>query len=331
MPSLCEACANAPIEVTEPCDDANDPYRLCSHCHGRLVALALRPVEWFNLSQRHGWWQFLLHDDFYDEDGTATQPQTPVDLPELFPAPTLDEVARNPESLLDFTITRWHLEADAVASWRAHDPEVILDVLERRFDSVENRGIRSATLGVAAATLNSLASDFVRRAWGMYPDTVDLWPLSEASASCLPVDEGISRVTAALSRMEEGERYRQMTCLSAFHSAAVLDWIERYACSPVGDSWGCVAAASEFDWPRAQKWMAMGRPYSLIALDALSSIARPNTPYLRSYGPRLLQPPASQEFVDVLTAHLERDRAPRVKTVTAFLLKNSGAITKSTQ
>ena len=94
MPQLCEARECAAAQTVEPCDDANEPYHLCVACHQRLHARALRPFEWYNLAKRHGWYQFLLHDDFYDEDGTASQPEDGVECPGDFSAPSLAAAAR---------------------------------------------------------------------------------------------------------------------------------------------------------------------------------------------------------------------------------------------
>ena len=119
MTQTCQACEKQPATVIETNDNKEIPYLVCSDCHGRLMSLSLRPLEWYNLAKRHGWWQYHLHDDFYDEDGTAHQPEDDeIQTPELFPAPTLQEVANDPEKLLYFTITRWHLRQDVIDAWQ---------------------------------------------------------------------------------------------------------------------------------------------------------------------------------------------------------------------
>jgi len=116
MSELCEACERASAETVESCDDPNEPYHLCTACFKLLHARALRPAEWYNLAKRHGWYQFLLHDDFYDDDGTAIQPQVAVERPRDFPAPSLAAVAHASGQLLDYSITRWHFTSDAGAA-----------------------------------------------------------------------------------------------------------------------------------------------------------------------------------------------------------------------
>jgi hypothetical protein len=101
MTSVCEVCETAASDATEPSGDEAAPYHLCSACHRRLLARALRPIEWYNLAKRHGWWQYLLHDDFYDDDGAASQPECDVESPNLYPEPALDAVANDPEAPLD--------------------------------------------------------------------------------------------------------------------------------------------------------------------------------------------------------------------------------------
>ena len=48
--------------------------------------------EWYNLVIIHSPYKYYLHDDFYEEDGEATQPELEMDEHKLTPAPTLEEV-----------------------------------------------------------------------------------------------------------------------------------------------------------------------------------------------------------------------------------------------
>ena len=40
---LCEACKHNPVQKIEESDEANQPYKLCSQCHERLISLSLHP------------------------------------------------------------------------------------------------------------------------------------------------------------------------------------------------------------------------------------------------------------------------------------------------
>src|SRR5258707_9289575 len=119
MSHVCEACEHIAAEVVEPCDDSQEPYHVCAACNHRLHARALRPLEWYNLAKRHGWHQFLLHDDFYDDDGAASQPEEPIERAGDFPAPTLAAVTHDARLLLAYSVTRWHFDPDVAAAWGA--------------------------------------------------------------------------------------------------------------------------------------------------------------------------------------------------------------------
>lgn len=327
MSSLCESCERASIAVIEPCDDPQEPYRLCGACHQKLHVRALRPLEWYNLAKRHGWNQLLLHDDFYDQDGMADQPEEPVERPGEYPAPTLPIVAHDARLLLDYAVTRWHFDSDVAAAWAVFPRPEILTVLSERFGSTANLGIRSRVLEICASALRQSGVDFVRYVWGDYPAHVSLPPLAQASAECLPFREGFDRVTAALAE-QEGSRKRDLIfSLGYFHSPETLGWIEQHIFEPITEAWGYLAAASRLDWPRVERWFERGRPLSLVAIDALASIVRPQSPLLRAHGPRLYQPPSPERFKHVLLAYADRDRVPRVQQRTAGLLSRVQALT----
>ncbi len=46
-----EACKINEINVVEPSDDPDQPYKLCNQCYKRLLKYSLRPVEWYNLAK----------------------------------------------------------------------------------------------------------------------------------------------------------------------------------------------------------------------------------------------------------------------------------------
>lgn len=325
MSQTCEACENARVEKLESCDNEAAPYRLCSACFTRLHHRALRPIEWYNLAKRHGWWQHLLHDDFYGDDGTAFQPDCEVQSPELYPAPTLQEVAGDPEALLDFTITRWRFSETVARMWQDQPATIALNVVTRRFAQNQQVGIRSALLDVAA-TIGQHCEGFVRYAWGEYPESVDLSSMARASASCLPFREGFDQVVDALKGRDERERRQLMFSLSYFRSSEALDWIERNIFSPITEDWGRLAAASELDWTRVAKWLDLGRPLSLVALDALAALIRTRTPLLRVWSPRLLRVPDSETLAIALRSCAEKDPVPRVERITGFILDHASCL-----
>ena len=291
------------------------------------MALALRPVEWFNLAKRHGWWQFLLHDDFYDEDGTAHQAKQEIEAPEQHLASTLNDVRGDPNALLDSTITQWHLRPDVATAWQALDQAEVLRTIEQRYATADDIDIQGMMLDVAACSLAETGADFVAAAWNDLCQPRQLGSLAQASAACLPYDVGFARVVNALSTYDESARRDTMYALSYFHCRDTLDWIESNVASPVTEDWGRLAAASRFNWGRAVSWLDTGRLVSLVALDALAAIVRPQSPLLRDYGPQLEDKPGLAVFRETLQSYLERDAAPRIKKTVEFLFQNSAILT----
>lgn len=291
MSSVCQSCQREPRQIAEACDNTEAPYLLCHACHERLLSRSLRPAEWFNLSKRFGWWQFLLHDDFYDEDGAASQPETEVAAPESFPCPELSDVPHEPESLLDYTATRWSIDDELRAAWCQLDPLEVLQAIETRFAKAPNAGIKSVCLDVAAMATRSIGAGFTTMAWRHYPSDVEVGPLFRATAACLPLEEGFGRACQAVQGLTGRDRRNAMLSLSHFQSTLALRWIEQQADEPTTDEWGNLAAASCISWSDVCAWLARGRPLSLIAIDAMRAIADPKTPLLRAMAPTLLSPP----------------------------------------
>lgn len=326
MSVLCQACERIPSSVVEAADEPSEPYLVCQACHERLLSRSLRPLEWFNLAKRHSWRRFLLHDDFYDDDGTASQPDDEVQEPELLPMPSLDEVSGGAESLLDYSITQWRLEDKVVECWTSLQTDEVCLALNRRFGATRNAAVRSVILEVAAIA-GAPAADLVLQAWREYPDGVPFWSLTQASAACLPFEDGFARAEQALADMPERARRDSLSALSHFRSSRALLWIESNATEPSTEVWGRLAAASSFSWQKAQEWLGSGRPLNLIAIDALLAIADPRTPFLRSLQPKLDAPPDEREFRLVLEAAVVADPVPRVEQRVGSLLSKWSALT----
>jgi len=88
---FCQSCQQNEIEVSETCDDKEFAYKVCKPCHHRLLNKALRPLEFFNIKAKHGE-AYLLHDEFYDENGIADQPYIEVIEDSSLKFPKLSEI-----------------------------------------------------------------------------------------------------------------------------------------------------------------------------------------------------------------------------------------------
>lgn len=320
MTLLCQACERRPSLIEEREDDPNEPYLVCQECHARLISRALRPLEWFNLAKRHGWAKFLLHDDFYDDSGEATQPEEDVEDAEFYPVPTLSQAETAPPALLDYSVTRWNLDENVFAAWLRLPPASVLSCIAERFDSTRNSSVRAVILEVAAL-LRAEGGAFVRHAWDAYPDCGSFWSLAAATAACLPQEEGFPLVTGALEALPEKERRQLFGALAHFRSTRSLVWIETHASEPTVDAWGYLAAASGFNWPKGEEWLKAGRPLNLIAVDALLAIANPRTPFLRRIRPVLENQPSEHDLRNAITALMKADPALRVMQRCGALLE----------
>ena len=325
MTRICQACERRLSSIEEECDDPNQPYMVCDECHTRLMSCSLRPLEWFNLAKRHGWANYLLHDDFYEDNGEATQPEEDVEASEVFPAPTLKHSETEPSTLLDYTVTRWKLEDEVVTAWLRLTPANVLSCIEERYDGTRNPSVRSTILEVAAL-LRAQGQTFVRHAWDAYRDCGSFWSLAQATAACLPEEEGFPLVAGALEAMPEKKRRQLFGALAHFNSTRGLDWIEHHASEPTIDAWGYLAAASNLHWPKVDEWLKAGRPLSLIAVDALLAIANPRTPLLRKLRPVLVDPPAEQDLRKAIEALMKSDPVVRVAQRAGALLEHVPAL-----
>lgn len=309
---LCEACEQAREIIIENCDDERDPYRVCDECHVRLKAFALRPREWYNLAKRHGWQQFLLHDDFYDDTGAAQQPEIGVIDAELHPSPTFEEVSTLPDALLDWTIVKWRFTPEIANAWKELPRKHALDVLGRRLSESTNEFISSRIIQVCGKAPLEDAIELLEEGWRRYPDGCSLWELSEASAACLPFEQGYDQVIRAVEDLKGARQRDAILVLAYFRSPSTLDWIEQHYFEPASENWGRLAILSSPSWDRLRKWIRGGRPLSLVALDAMRELLDRRVPIVREMRPTINDPPSVEEFQNVLTEYATRDTAPRV-------------------
>jgi len=326
----CQSCRTAAIEVAVANDVPEQPYLVCRACEYRLSGLALRPLEWFNLAAIHGPWKFLLHDDFYDcsfeNYGAATIPEVELVEQERFPAPTVEQVREDLERLIDYAMTCHYLEGSKVepllvaictATVTSEQKERLLGSLQRRIaESARNVAIEGSSYRLCARCLGPSAADWVRQQWA--PDRFRkelLFSLSEATARCLPFEEGWGYV---MERLEA--QAQDIYPLTAFRTSRTLDWMEENRAGASTNRWGQVAALSQFSWPRAQAWLDSGRPLAHVALAALQSFPDRNAPPSPWRHPLLEEPAPVEEMVAALNAYAERDNVPNVRKRVAAIV-----------
>jgi hypothetical protein len=214
------------------------------------------------------------------------------------------------------------LENDTINAWSKLPNLDTFESLSNRFKNNKNLEVRSRILEICASVLHQFGAQLVISAWRDYPKLVSLPALAQASAQCLPFGDGFERVKMALSSFSNKEKLRLIFCLGYFHSTQTLDWIEENIFEPTTESWGYLAAASNLDWQRVELWIHHGRPLSLVAIDALRAIMRPQSPFLRAYAPQLKSPPSKDKFQLLLSTYSEKDNVPRVLQRTSDLIEN---------
>lgn len=312
MESVCQACESVPVEVKEPNDNENSPYLLCSSCHDRLLELSLRPREWYNLAKRFGWWQFSLHDDFYEDNGEASQPEDEVVDAELYPAPSLEDVCGDLPKLISHVLTRWNPEKEIYREFGKFAPERIEAELRKALPDAPNDDVAGAYFDICGEVLKGDGARFVRSGWEC-ADRIPFGSLAFATTQCVPFEEGFSWIESRLAAMPMKEMVNRFYVLSYYRSPRALKWVEENVEAPLTASWGRLVACSKPRWLDIEAWLDKGRPHSLVALDALKACARPDTPLLREMNLKPLELPSDDRIAEVLSRYLEQDSVPRVQ------------------
>lgn len=321
---ICQACAKAPAICSVAKARDGSPYRLCPACKDHLERRALRPREWYNLAAIHGWEQYELFDDFYDQNGIASAPETNFAVPLEPRALGLEEVEHDLDRLIGYCRTRWHLTG---AEYQALEGFPRADLLARVRALAEppNPDPINVNLALlfAANVLKRDAEDFVREQYDSQCRPLYAW--AAAAATCLPRPEGLTKTTLALERLEPNPMYATMGALATFQSSDVLCWIEKQVPQKnVGERWGWLAANSQFTWGVARNWLTRGRPLSLVALDALSMfVPRMGlTSASEARTPRLADRPSTAEIRAALENYLATDDAPKAQRLCGYIVKN---------
>ena len=150
-PALCQACrADAATATVE--NQGAAPFLICDGCRDGLLAHSLRPRKWYNLAILHGPLSFHLHDDFYDEHGRAMQPEARVVAANAHPAPRLEQVADELDSLMEFCATRFALAARHYLALAQFGREELTKAIEQRLGDDTSPHVRFMCAAATPAT-----------------------------------------------------------------------------------------------------------------------------------------------------------------------------------
>lgn len=322
----CESCNIGEIQVEEFSDEGLNPFRLCFQCHTRLVSKSLRPLEFFNLTAIHGH-SYYLQDDFYDEEtGEATQSTIEVIDVEKFQFPDFEEIKHDLNKLIDFSFVQYFTKDFVIDELQKFDK---IEVLRRLIEKVEyNRAINYKAYEIAGKVVGKYAEEWIKKEWTNRREN-ELQIFAEPIVKCLNFDEAFIILTRELEKGDDKFLSENVSALLYFQNGKILDWIEKVSerIKNVSLSWGQLAASSQFTWDRADQWLTIGRPLSLVALDSLiyctSKGERLNQSlWIRQLNPRIIENPRPEIIADRIRDYLIFDSVPRTKSAVKTIIDN---------
>lgn len=328
----CESCKINDFEVEQLADEGQKPYRLCKPCLDRLLNKALRPLEFFNLSAIHGH-SFYLHDDFYDyETGEATQPNIEVLQPDKFPFPDFEQIKNNLNRLIDFAFVQYLTDNNVIKQLKGFDKIETLKIIEKKVKY--NRAINYKAYEVVAQVIGKEAKDWLKTEWVNRQEN-ELLIFAEAISKCFDLDEAFEILTNEIESKDDKNLSEIILALLYFQHDKTLDWIEKviYRTNNISTNWGTLAATSQFSWVTADKWLNVGRPLSLVAIDALlfctTTGDRQNQAFwLQQNQPKLTDNPRPEIIAAKLKEYLSKDNVPRTKNAINKIIDNIFQVTE---
>lgn len=191
-----------------------------------------------------------------------------------------------------------------------------------------NKEIRCKIYEIAGKVLGVTAYNWLKNEWENR-GTGNLLIFAEPISQCFSVNEAFSILSNTIELGPDKEFAENSLSLVYIKSEMTLDWIEnnQFRINNVSQNWGIIAAASRFSWRRAEKWLVIGRPLSLIALDALSYCTakgeRQNQPlWFQKNRPYLLDEVKSEVVALKLADYLATDNVPRTKNSIKEIINN---------
>lgn len=216
-------------------------------------------------------------------------------------------------------VKRWFIKDELIKKMLRHSAHAWLPIFERRIPKLGHPDHANTLFHLAGHVLKDAGADFVRKHWEKWSEAT-FRGLTFAALRCLPPEEAYERVAGKLDRMDREERLICKFVLGWLESPRVLAWIEKNVEPPIDVSWGALAARSQFDWAHLEKWLAMGRPISLVALDALNfCLTTQEAPDGHRYKP-LVNPPSNDAIKHALEIYQAADPAVRVERTIGFLM-----------
>jgi hypothetical protein len=178
------------------------------------------------------------------------------------------------------------------------------------------------------------AEEWIKNEWANRQEN-ELQLFAEPIATCLDVDEAFEILTKELESKDDKFLSENVGVLLYFQNDKTLDWIEKVCerIKNISSNWGQLAASSKFTWDRANKWLTIGRPLSLVALDSLiycTTIGERlnQSRWLQQLNPRLIDNPRPEIIANRLREYLLVDCTTKTKNAVATIINNVFETTK---
>ena len=328
----CESCNINDFEVEQLADEGQKPYRLCRPCLYRLVKKALRPLEFFNLTAIHGH-SFYLQDDFYNfQTGEATQPDIEVLHPDKFPFPDFEKIKNNLDRLIDFAFVDYFTDDYVIKQLRQFDKNQTLNAIDKKVKY--NRAINYKAYEVVGKIIGKEAKNWLKNEWVNRQEN-ELLIFAEAISKCFDFDEAFETLINEIESKDDKNLSENISALLYFQSDKTLDWLEKviHRTNNISTNWGTLAATSKCSWVKADKWLTVGRPLSLVAIDALlfctTTGDRQNQAFwLQQNPPKLTDSPRPEIIANKLKDYLLKDNVPRTKNAINKIIDNIFQVTE---
>ncbi|MEK6702929.1 MAG: hypothetical protein AABZ53_11740 [Planctomycetota bacterium] len=267
----------------------------------------------------HSAHEFLLHDDFYDDDGAADQPEASVVDAHLFPSPRLIDVRHSLSLLMDYCQSRHILREPELKAFGAFDPEFVHTEIERRLALPKFMHFQSDYVEIAAANPSKRTLTWYRGLLN-HQSRDGLYVLLHAGSGLLPAGEVFDHGVRGAASAPIALRRDWASTLAKTRDPRFFAWLESNLSEPITSTWGWSAAVAGVEWPQLQEWLARGRPLSLVAIDALHRyFVWPPKPLIVVPG-SLRSEQARLDIGAVLRDYAMRDPVHRVHSLTASIL-----------
>lgn len=311
--TLCEACLEN--SSTAPVKSGADHFSLCLSCTKHLKARSLLPIEWYRLIVHHSENADYINHRYYYHNGISILPEIKRELTSESDLPKFDDIKNDMNALIDsilfpFSPVDTQTKMLALSSF---PPLEILKRLEFLMKTYPAPRVARCCYQICLTLLENCkegVASFVKNCW----ESGQLNALDELvslSIRCFSVDEVFNWTTDLIKK---NAYYGH--ALACFPKDKAIPWLVENITSPAF-SWGPVAARLQITWDTIEKWLAQGRPLSLLALGTLKTMCTAHEPEVKLY-----EPASIEKMTAVLNNYYAIDQATTVCDAIQLIFSN---------